>query len=35
VVGGVLGGFVFVLAIYALGIEQDDREFFERLLNRS
>jgi O-antigen/teichoic acid export membrane protein len=35
VVGGVLSGLAFVLALYALGIEQDDKEFFGRLLNRS
>jgi O-antigen/teichoic acid export membrane protein len=34
VVGGILGGLAFALALYALGIEQDDREFFGRLLNR-
>ena len=33
VVGGVLGGLAFALSLYALGIEQDDREFFGRLVN--
>jgi O-antigen/teichoic acid export membrane protein len=35
VVGGVLGGLTFASILSVLGIEQDDREFFERLLNRS
>ena len=35
VVGGALGGLAFVGALYALGIEQDDREFFGRLLKRN
>lgn len=34
VIGGVLGGFAFALALYILGIERDDKEFFGRLLNR-
>jgi len=34
-IGGVLGGLAFVLVLYALGIEEDDREFFGRLLNQS
>lgn len=35
VVGGFLGSLAFALALYALGIEQDDRDFFTRLLNRN
>jgi O-antigen/teichoic acid export membrane protein len=34
VVGGIGGGLAFALALYILGIEQDDREFFERMMNR-
>jgi O-antigen/teichoic acid export membrane protein len=34
-IGGVLSGLAFALALYALGIEQDDKEFLGKLLNRS
>jgi stage V sporulation protein B len=30
----VIGGLAFALTLYVLGIEQDDREFFGRLVNR-
>lgn len=33
IVGGVLSGLTFVFVLFVLGIEQDDREFFEKLLN--
>ena len=33
IVGGFLGSIAFTSALYALGIEQDDKEFFGRLLN--
>lgn len=32
VIGGVLSGLTFVFVLFVLGIEQDDREFFEKLL---
>ncbi len=35
IIGGVLGGLAFALSLYALGIEQDDKEFFERIVNRN